>query len=359
MSARASKGELNGSGFIALQKFSPQGIDLSIHAKQWPAIDTQQYDIEVNGAARIDGTLAAPRLTGEFEVIRGELRPDLSFLDRSNTPVKRDPTIKVVSDRPAGKSAVKQESKDQEESELWRNASVNMQIRIPNNLWIRHRNGNIELSGNLRVVKASGRDPTVAGLIETVRGWVGFQGRRFNLTRGRIEFHGSEKINPSLDIVAEYRVNNYLISALVKGTAEKPALTLASDPQLDQADILSVLLFNKPISSLGQGEQASLQENAIAITSGFAAAQVGQAVSKALGLQELGVDLSDLDFSGGQVRFGQYVGRNTYVSISQEVSGKYGREVAAEYQITPEWRFSVSSSTAGPDGVDLIWQKRY
>jgi autotransporter translocation and assembly factor TamB len=359
ISARANGGELSGSGFIALQKFSPQGIDLSITAKQWPAINTPQYQIEVNGGARIDGTVESPRITGKLEVLKGELRPDLSFLDRSNTPVRRDPTIKVVSTAPTGKAAGEKERDDQADSELWRNASMDVQIRIPNNLWVRHRNGNAELSGNLQVIKARGGNPTVKGLVETVRGWVGFQGRRFILSRGKIEFHGSEKINPSLDIVAESRAANYLITAVVKGTAEKPALTLASDPQLDQADILSVLLFNKPISSLEQSEQASLQQNAISITSGFAAATIGQAVSKALGLQELGVDIGDVDFSGGQVRFGKYVGRNTYVSFSQEVSGKHGREVAAEYQITSDWKFSVSSSTAGPQSVDLIWQKRY
>ena len=340
ISARANKGELNGSGFIALQKFVPQGIDLAIAAKQWPAINTQQYQIEVDGAAKIDGTLAAPRITGKVEVPRGELRPDLSFLDRSNTPVKRDPTITVVSTTAGGKSAAKPESNGQGDSELWRSASIDIQVRIPNNLWVRHRNGNAELSGNLRVTKASGGNPTVTGLIETIRGWVGFQGRRFTLTRGRLEFGGAEKIDPSLDIVAEYRAGNYLISAMVKGTAEKPTLTLASDPQLDQADILSVLLFNKPLSSLEKSEQASLQQNAISITSGFAAAQIGQAVSQALGLQELGVDI-------------------TNVSVSQDVSGKYGQEVSAEYRITSDWRFSVSASTVGPDGVDLIWQKRY
>ncbi len=340
ISARANKGELNGSGFIALQKFVPQGIELAIAAKQWPAINTQQYQIEVDGAAKIDGTVAAPRITGKFEVPRGELRPDLSFLDRGNTPVKRDPTITVVSTTASGKSAVKPESNGQADSELWRNASIDIQIRIPNNLWVRHRNGNAELSGNLRVTKASGGNPTVTGLIETIRGWVGFQGRRFTLTRGRLEFGGGEKIDPSLDIVAEYRAGNYLISAVVKGTAEKPTLTLASDPQLDQADILSVLLFNKPLASLEKSEQASLQQNAISITSGFAAAQIGQAVSQALGLQELGVDI-------------------TNVSVSQDVSGKYGQEVSAEYRITSDWRFSVSASTTGPDGVDLIWQKRY
>jgi autotransporter translocation and assembly factor TamB len=340
ISARANKGELNGSGFIALQKFVPQGIELAIAAKQWPAINTQQYQVEVDGGAKIDGTVAAPRITGKFEVPRGELRPDLSFLDRGNTPVKRDPTITVVSTTASGKSAVKPESNGQGDSELWRSASIDIQVRIPNNLWVRHRNGNAELSGNLRVTKASGGNPTVTGLIETIRGWVGFQGRRFTLTRGRLEFGGGEKIDPSLDIVAEYRAGNYLISAVVKGTAEKPTLTLASDPQLDQADILSVLLFNKPLSSLEKSEQASLQQNAISITSGFAAAQIGQAVSQALGLQELGVDI-------------------TNVSVSQDVSGKYGQEVSAEYRITSEWRFSVSTSTVGPDGVDLIWQKRY
>ena len=340
ISARADKGELNGNGFIALQKFVPQGIDLSIAAKQWPAINTHQYQIEVDGAAKIDGTLSAPRITGKFEVPRGELRPDLSFLDRGNTPVKRDPTITVVSTTATGSSAAKQQSNGQADSEIWRNASLDIQIRIPNNLWVRHRNGNVELSGNLRVTKASGGNLTVAGLIETVRGWVGFQGRRFTLTRGKLEFHGSEKIDPSLDIVAEYRAGNYLISAVVKGTAEKPTLTLTSDPQLDQGDILSVLLFNKPIASLEKSERASLQQNAVSITSGFAAAQIGQTVSQALGLQELGVDI-------------------TNISFSQDVSGKYGREVSAEYRITSDWRFSVSASTVGPDGADLIWQKRY
>ena len=340
ISARANKGEFNGSGFIALQKFVPQGIDLAIAAKQWPAINTQQYQIEVDGAAKIDGTLAAPRITGKFEVPRGELRPDLSFLDRGNTPVKRDPTITVVSTTVAGNAAAKQESNGQADSELWRSASIDIQVRIPNNLWIRHRNGNVELSGNLRVTKASGGNPAVTGLIETIRGWVGFQGRRFTLTRGRLEFHGGEKIDPFLDIVAEYRAGNYLISAVVKGTAEKPTLTLASDPQLDQADILSVLVFNKPLSSLEKSEQASLQQNAISITTGFAAAQIGQAVSQTLGLQELGVDI-------------------TNVSVSQDVSGKYGQEVSAEYRITSDWRFSVSASTVGPAGADLIWQKRY
>jgi translocation and assembly module TamB len=359
LSARANNGELNGSGFIALQKFSPQAMDFSIVAKQWPAINTQQYQVELNGAAKINGTLAAPRISGKFEVPRGELRPDLSFLERSNTPIKRDPTIKVVSTQPAAPSAAKPEGDQQADSELWRNSAIDVQVGIPNNVWLRHPNASVELSGNLRVMKTSGGNVGITGVIESIRGWVGFQGRRFTLSRARLQFTGREKIDPVLDIVAEHRVTNYLVKAIVTGTAEKPTLTLTSDPQLDQADILSLLLFNKPVSALDKGEQHSLQQNAIGIVGGFAATKIGQAVAEALGLQKLGVDIGSIDFSGDAVRFGQYVGRDTFVSFSQEISGKYGQEVAAEYQITSEWKLSVSSSTTGPDGIDLIWFRRY
>ena len=49
-------------------KIRAAGDGLAIAAKQWPAINTQQYQMEVDGAAKIDGTLAAPRITGKFEV---------------------------------------------------------------------------------------------------------------------------------------------------------------------------------------------------------------------------------------------------------------------------------------------------
>jgi translocation and assembly module TamB len=328
-------------------------------AKQWPAINTQQYQVELNGAAKIDGSLAAPRMSGKFEVLRGELRPDLSFLERSNTPIKRDPTIKVVSTQPSAGSAATPEGNQPDDSELWRNSAIDVQVNVPNNVWLRHRNASVELAGNLRVIKASGGNPTLTGVIESIRGWVGFQGRRFTLSRARLQFAGGDKIDPVLDIVAEHRVTNYLVRIIVAGTAEKPTLTLTSDPQLDQADILSLLLFNKPVSALDKGEQLSLQQNAIGIVGGFAATKIGQAVAESLGLQNLGVDIGSIDFSGDAVRFGQYVGRDTFVSFSQEISGKHGQEIALKYQITSEWKLSVSSSTTGPDGIDLIWYRRY
>ena len=105
--------------------------------------------------------------------------------------------------------------------------------------------------------------------------------------------------------MAQYRLPQYTVDAVVGGTAEKPTLVLRSDPALDQSDILALLVFGKTTKDLGRGEQLSLTQNALDITSGFAAAKIGSAVAEAIGLDKLGFDLGDFDFSGGRIGYGR------------------------------------------------------
>jgi translocation and assembly module TamB len=356
LSARSGDGELSGRGLIGLNNFVPQNVGISLNAKNWPAIKTQEYRAVMEGSLNLNGTVKAPRLNGKVVIVNGEVRPNLAFLERSTTPINRDPTIKVISaadNRPSAGGDEK--SEETADNDLMRNAAANIQIHIPNNVWVKHQNANVELSGDVQVSKAAGGKPTVTGTIEAVRGWVGFQGRRFTLTRGRVELIGGDKITPMLDVAAEYRVTTYVVNVIITGAAAKPTLTLKSDPQLEQADILSLLLFNKPMSALGKGEQASLQQSAIGLTTSFAAAAVGAGVAQALGLQDLG----GVDVSGGQLRYGRYVSQNAYISLGQDFTGGKGQEASAEYQITREWKLSVTTSSRGEKGVDLIWHKRY
>jgi len=119
------------------------------------------------------------------------------------------------------------------------------------------------------------------------------------------------------------------------------------------------LLFGRPINALSQNERGSVQQSAVGITSGFVAGKIASSVSDALGLDTLGVDLREFDFSGGRVGFGHYVGSNTYVSLSQQLSGDHGQEASMEYQITPDWKIGTTGGTTGAKGVDIIWHKRY
>jgi len=115
------------------------------------------------------------------------------------------------------------------------------------------------------------------------------------------------------------------------------------------------LIFGKPTASLSQKEQGSLQQSALSITSGYVASQIANSVSKALGLDSLG----EVDFSGGRIGFGRYIGDKTYFSLSQELADDHEQEVALEYQVVPNWKIGTRTSSKGSSGIDIIWNKRY
>jgi autotransporter translocation and assembly factor TamB len=119
------------------------------------------------------------------------------------------------------------------------------------------------------------------------------------------------------------------------------------------------VIFGKPLETLNEREQGTLQQSAVSITSGFVAATVARSVTRALGLDSLGLDIGDVNFAGGGIGFGRYVAPRTYVSVSQQLSGEQGREVSVEYQILPDWKISSSTTTKGENGIDIIWHKRY
>ena len=360
LSARAQDGQLSGSGAVIFRDYRPDKFKFTVSAARWPAIQTQRYQAVVGGKLQGEGTMAAPVVTGQLNVLNANLRPDLAFLNRSNTSLAPDPTIVVIRQDETG-APVKEAKKSDAQAtpDVWKALRLDVMLAMPNQVWIRHPDANIELGGKIRAVKEPGRNIALTGMIKTIRGWVGFQGRRFELARGVIQFTGGEKIEPALDIVAVHRLPGYQVEAMVSGTADQPRLELRSNPELEQSDILALLIFGKPIEGLTQGQQVSLQQSAIQMAGGFAATKVANAVTEALGLDRLGLDLGELDVGGGQIGFGRYIGDRTYLAISQEFSGGAGRQVSIEYRIGPDWKITSSTSTTGLSGIGILWQKRY
>jgi hypothetical protein len=215
-------------------------------------------------------------------------------LEQSKVPLQRDETIIVIENSTTRQASqpVNQENAASTNNQLFKKLSLDVTVRAPGNLWIRHPDLVSEISGNLRAAKKPDAEVELTGRIDIVRGSLVFQGRRFQLTRGSIQFTGGGKINPSLDIAAEYKASEYNVEVDLTGTAQKPSLTLNSQPRLDQADILAVLLFGRPVNSLNQNQRGSVQESAVNIASGFVAGKLASSVSQALGLDTLGLDLS-------------------------------------------------------------------
>ena len=360
LAARANNGTFSGSGLLTLKNYQLDGFKISLAARRWPAIDTRRYRAKIGGDVAVEGSLGAPKITGTLEIVEADLRPDLAFLERSSTAVKRDETITVIYRAGSQRATpAKNDSNNNgiSESELFKKLSLDLTLKMPGNIRIRHPDASAELRGNLRASKKAGQDPQLTGYSEIVRGWAAFQGRRFEIARGEIRFIGGDTIDPTLDILAQYRLPQYTVNAQVGGTAENPSLALSSNPSLDQADILALLLFGKPSRDLNRNEQNSLQQNALDITTGFAAATIGSAIAEAIGLDSLG--FGDIGISGDRVGLGRYIGRRTYVTVNQELAGERGQEASIEYQLAPDWKVGSTTTSKGSSDVEVIWHKRY
>lgn len=359
LSARSQRGRLGGSGYITLAAYVPDRFDLKLEARRWPAIRTDRFQAEIGANLTLSGDRLAPRLAGDMTVESAYLRPDLRFLDSSAGPAERDATILVIdSSRPSFELPPAPEE-DSEALLLPERVAADIRLEIRRGTRVRHEMADIELSGSLRARQRPGRAPVITGEVRTVRGWVQIQGREFQLERGLVTFTGGPVGNPSLDVVARHRRSPYVVEAAISGTVEEPTLNLRSEPPLEQADILAVLLFGRPLSQLDEGEKSTLQQQALSVTTGYAAGVLGQAVTEALGLDSLGIDLRDVDFSGGRIGIGRYVTPNTYVSVTQDLADQRGRTVSVEYYLTPSWKIQTSTDSLGASGADIIWQTLY
>jgi len=353
LTAKAADGTMTGTGALSLAPDGTPGqLSLRVALNQWPAIVTHQYNATIAANIDVAGSPTALSVGGQIHVLYGVFRPDLSVTGSAPRP---DETVTVVhrwSEAPPQQPPVAQVPAGA--VPLPPGLAIDLRIRIDRNTWIKTADFAVEMEGDVHIRKKRLGSLIVYGTINTVHGTVVVAQRQFDLTRGQIRFTGGHDINPELDIVAQRRVQNYLISATVGGDAKKPTLTLSSIPDLPQADILSVMMFGKPSSQLTGGQQTDLQNQAISMAGGYAASQVGQAVAQALGLGELGVTTG----SGG-VGFGRYLTKNVFVSASQSASDMQDRKAEIQYYLTPEINLGTSASTNYGNEIKLQWHKEY
>ncbi|MFA5911749.1 MAG: translocation/assembly module TamB domain-containing protein [Vicinamibacterales bacterium] len=139
--------------------------------------------------------------------------------------------------------------------------------------------------------------PLVFGRAEIVRGEVEFEGRRYAVTRGSLDFANPDRIQPFFDIEAETRVRvprqTYRITMRMAGTTERLQPQFQSDPPLPTLDILSLLFSDQAPSGdmelarlqrPNEQEQRLVEARATRALTGALSAEVGRVVEQTFGV---------------------------------------------------------------------------
>jgi translocation and assembly module TamB len=128
----------------------------------------------------------------------------------------------------------------------------------------------------------------------------------------------------------------------VGGTLVKPEIALSSTPPLEEADILSLIVFNQPINQLGEGAQVSLAQRAQSLALGAAAGQLAQSLGGALGLDTFELNLAPETGSAASVTVGEQVGQNLFVKVEQSIGDQSQTNFILEYELTNWLRFRTN-----------------
>jgi translocation and assembly module TamB len=262
-------------------------------------------------------------------------------------------------------------------------AAVDVRVDVPNTLILRG-NGvklggeglslgdlNMTLGGDLRATKSPGGEPLVVGSIHTVRGFYEFQGRRFELQRdGTVAFKGPDPANPQLDVTATRDISGVEARVRVHGQAQRPELELTSAPPLDEGDILSLIIFNRPINDLGEGEKTTLASRAGSLVGGFVAAPVAEALRDALDVDQLEITPVSENGGGASVSVGNQIGERVYVKVRQQFGSSESTQLVLEYELSKQLRLQTSMAQGGDTsrtigrraergGADLVFVVKY
>jgi hypothetical protein len=355
-------------GTLATHAGDIGAVNIMVTSDTFEVINNELANLKLNARLQVTGELRKPKVVGAIEIDSGTIFVQRVLEQLGGGPYALDAAEFGTAKPATGPPTVFQAL----EMDLGLVVPSNLVIRgddlQPGNLAVSVGDINLTVGGSVQLRKAPGADIRVLGEVNTVRGTYSFQGRRFDVLRdGRLRFDGGETIDPIIDIRARRVISGVETFVRVQGTMYQPELTFSSNPPLDQADILSLIVFNQPINELGEGEQVNLAERAGAIASGYLTASLARSIGSVLTLDEFEIQAGGESGVAGSLTVGEQVGEKLFVRIRQAFGDAQATELILEYQLADYLRLQATAAETSSGtqrvrfrrvergGIDLIF----
>lgn len=327
------------SGELATHERQIGAMNLHIKADHFEIMDNEFADVKLGANLTVAGELRRPRIEGDLAVDSAQVFVDPILALTGNNYYATEAT--TIAPQPAPQTPGG-------EGTIFDALALNIRFAAPDNLVVKARDLktnqsafgagalNVTVGGDIKVLKDAGQQIRLLGVVNTVRGTYDFQGRRFEILRdGRIRFEGNTEINPDLDITAQRIISGVEARVHIGGSMIQPELQLSSRPPLEEADILSLIVFGAPVNSLGEGQQVSLASRAGALATGFVASSLAESINSALELDVFEIQTtSDESGATGSVTLGEQLGHGLFVKFRQGFGAQPTSEFILEYELT-------------------------
>jgi len=349
----SGKGRLNAKGELALEQLVPGDIDVTITAKNFKAANTDEYNALIDLNLRVDGSVTKPNVSGKLEVINGFIELD-NFGEKSVEQVRLDTTLAPET-----------------QISVYDSLSLDMDIEFNRRFFVRNQRYlelEIELDGQIDLLKDAGEDLEMFGTLNTVNGYARPLGKRFELEEGSLAFSGPPD-NPQVNIRTLFTPpqadQEIKIWYIIEGTVEDPQFKYESQPPMDLAGIISYTLFGQPFYKLNPAEQSVASSSSNNAAADFAIEVLLDRV-ESLATKRLGIDVVRIEQtrqggeSGTSVTTGWYINPKVFFAIQNVITGSTPTTgFFLEYYLQENLKLILSQGNDNRQGVDVQWEYDY
>ena len=244
---------------------------------------------------------------------------------------------------------------------------IQLDVHVTSAPQLDFQNSVAKLAGSVNLtVRGTLAVPSVLGRIQITDGSATYLGTKYELQRGTIYFSNPVRIDPTIDLDATARVENYDLTIGVHGTASSYKLTYRSEPPLTEADIFNLLALGRTQEEAQlyqeQQEQAGSDPTTNALLGGALNATVASRVGKLFGAGSVKIDpafIGTLGNSSARITVSEPLSKQLTLVFATNVNETAQQLIQVQYQLNEEYSIVATRDESGVFSMVFKIRKRY
>ena len=243
------------------------------------------------------------------------------------------------------------------------NTRLNIAISSINNLNLVSRTLSVDGTANLQV-RGTVAQPVILGRINLNNGDVIFNGNRFTLSGGTVQFVNPSETQPVVNLALNTTIQQYNIHLRFNGPVDQLRTNYTSDPSLPAADIINLLAFGQTTEASAANPATPADQAAMGLVASQVSSQITSRVAKIAGISQLSINPvlaggSIQGPSGAVITIQQRVTGNLFVTFSTNVATTQNQVIMGQYNVSPRLSFSVTRDQNGGVAFDTLLKKKW
>ena len=241
------------------------------------------------------------------------------------------------------------------------NIKLDIGVVATNGIQLVSRTLSLDGTANLHV-QGTAADPVILGRMNLNGGDLIFQGNRYVLQGGTIDFVDPYQTRPMVNVAVNTTIQEYNITMRFDGPVDRLHTNYTSVPSLPPADIINLIAFGKTTEASAANPTPPGSMGAESLVASQVSSQVTSRLEKVAGISQLSIDPelgNNQQNPGARVAIQQRVTGNLFVTFATDVTETQNTTIKLEYHLNPRVSLSGTRDQNGGFGFDTKFHKSW